>query len=424
MRAEEMKTRVVILMFTVGLLVLNPSSGPVGAQSPIPPLPNDLLFVPTISGGEVYFSRNTILRVDARTLETSPFYVDDEAWEIVPLSWSPQGDLLAIYRIMPADQAYSYSSSPRKLCILDRDGVLQRCLDDSPPMHYAGSPSEWQHYYPVAWGPDGQTIYFDTEYPNEESVDGYGRRLVEASVLTGETLRVVYDYPDAYAVNLSPDLKHLTVGFGEQWYPENPAFLSDLTSGVQLDLADLVPDLTWLSRGCIPFSPQGSYVTAITRYDLFEYAPELEEPDDYRNGSGDVLVLLAPDGTVRHIIGDPSGSPATMWYHECPCWQADGQAIVFYAYGAEDRRIMRYSLPDQQTTTLYELGGGIGHESYVYSPLIPSPDGTHVALTVSDEPYGTNRLVAVLYPDGNIYRIPSPYRFGLYPLWVPPDDTG
>jgi hypothetical protein len=28
--------------------------------------------------------------------------------------------------------------------------------------------------------------------------------------------------------------------------------------------------------------------------------------------------------------------------------------------------------------------------------------------------------VAVLCPDGEIYRIPSPYRFGLYPLWVPP----
>jgi hypothetical protein len=268
----------------------------------------------------------------------------------------------------------------------------------------------------VAWGPDGQTIFFDTEYPNDESPYGYGHRLVEASVLTGETLRVVYDYPDPYQVTASPDLNHIMVGFGEEWGAgNNPAFIFDLMTETRLDVQDLMPTNTVLSWGCQPFSPQGNYFTARTWYDPARYAPEQNLPfsDGYL-----LLILDTQSGAIQGIIGEPNGS-ATLQYQDCPGWQPDEQAIVFYAYDQDHPYIMRYSLPGQQLTTLYELGGEPDHEYYVYSPLIPSPDGTHIALTVSDAPYG-DRLVAVLYPDGEIYRIPSPYRFGLYPLWVPP----
>lgn len=80
---------------------------------------------------------------------------------------------------------------------------------------------------------------------------------------------------------------------------------------------------------------------------------------------------------------------------------------------------MRYSLVDQQMTPLYETGSGPDRESYIRSPLIPSPDGNFIALSVTNMPYD-DRQVAVLYPDGEIHRIPNDYRFSLYPLWVPP----
>ena len=54
---------------------------------------------------------------------------------------------------------------------------------------------------------------------------------------------------------------------------------------------------------------------------------------------------------------------------------------------------MRYTLADHQTTTLAEMGSEPGQERYVYSPLIPSPEGTHVAFTVNDRP-GEDRQVA------------------------------
>lgn len=418
-KVDHMKQKAIILVLAVGLLALGFSSTQVKAQPSTPPLPADLLFVTASGAGVGDYRHNMIVQVDAETLEVTPFYVDTEADEILPISWSPQDDLLAIYRILPAvDEAYTMF--PRQLCILNRAGVLQRCLNDSPPMHYAGLPdSDWQSYYPVTWGPDGQTLYFDTEYTAEESPFGYGRRLIEASVTTGETLRIVYDYPGPYSVVFSPDLNHVSVGFSGTWYDGNPANLLDLAAGSQLSIPNLVPQNIWLDGVCWPFSPHGSYITARAGYDLAAYAPTLEAPDDYRQGKGGLLLILDSQGIVQHVVGEPNGSPAVMWYFDCPGWQPDEQAAVFLAFGVDETRIMRYSLLDHQTTTLYELGSGTTPEYYVYLPLVPSPNGTHVALTVSDDPQGDYQA-AVLYPDNEIRRIPSPYNFGLYPLWVPP----
>jgi len=411
-----MRTRLAVLTLTIGLIVLQATSTRAEPRSQIPPLPADLLFTTTTAEGDVDYPRDIIVRVDADTLEVSPFYVDDTADEVIPISWSPQGDLLAVYRLMPAiDDAHTLF--PRQLCVLNRAGVLQGCMDDSPPMYNGGDPQSWQHYYPVAWGADGQTIYFDTEYVNENSLYGYGKRLIEADVATGETLRIVYEYPDPYPIAPSPDLRHALVAFGLLWGgPPVPVLIVDLTTGAQLDVTTAVPSLTSLYMTCLPASPQGHYVTVSAEYDLATYAPD-QDPT-LNDGRGLLLVVLDMQGAIQGIIGQPDGND-TLWSQDCPGWQPDEQAIYFWASDSQGAYIMRYSLPDQQLTTLYTLRRWPERESYIYGPLIVSPDGTHVALTVSDDPYA-DPLVAVLYPDGEIYRIPSPYRFGLYPLWVPP----
>jgi hypothetical protein len=410
-------------MLVVSLVVLRTPSTQATPQLQTYPLPADLLFTASLTAGQGDYPRDVILRVDAETLEITPFYTDTEAFEIMPISWSPQGNLLAVYRIMPAIDA-TRPLYPRQLCVLDHAGVLQRCFNDTPLMYFAGLPDRWQqHYYPVVWRADGQTIYFDTEYPNENSLYGYGKRLIEASVLTGETLRVIYEYPDPYPISPSPDLSHALVGFGDLWGgPGTPAFLVDLTTGAQIDVASAVPSLTRLTSTCLPVSPKGNYVTVSAEYDLATYAPD-QDPT-LNDGGGYLLIILDMRGTIQGIIGQPDGYN-TLWSQDCPGWHPDEQAIYFWAsdlgeaYTLGKAYIMRYSLPDQQLTTLYELRDWPERESYIYEPLILSPDGTHIAFTVSNGPY-EDRLVAVLYPDGNIYRIPSPYRFGLYPLWVPP----
>jgi len=414
-----MKTRLIALLVTTVLILFNVTL--IDAESRLqimPPLPADLLFTTTTAMEEVDYPRNMIVRVNAETLDVSPFYVDNEADTIMPLSWSPQGDLLAIYRIMPAIDE-DYTLFPHQLCILNRAGVLQRCLNDNPPMHFAGDPQLLQHYYPVAWGPDGQTIYFYTEYSNSNSTYGYGRRLIEASVITGETLRVVFDYPDPYPINPSPDLNHAVVGFGGEWRgPGTPVFLVDLAANEQLDVTTAIPNNTEFRRGCLPFSPNGTYITVIAKYDLATYAPE-QDPT-MNGGKGNLLVILDTQGIIQGIIGQPNGLN-TLWNQGCPAWRPDEQAFYFIASDMEKVYVMHYSLPDQRLTTLYELKRWPEQESNIYPPLISSSDGTYLAFTVSDGPY-QDRLVAVLYPDGEIRRIPSPYRFGLYPLWMPAEE--
>jgi len=411
-----MKARSLFLIVVAGLMLLAGYSPPAAAQPPIPPLPADLLFSTSLEQVAVY-PGTVIARVDAETLEVTPLYIDTEAFAVVPLSWSPQGDLLAMYRVLyPTDD--SNTLLPRELCILDRGGVLFQCMDDALPNYGVEDPPYWgsSAYFPITWGPEGQTIYFETEYTGTESSTGYGRRLVEADVLTGETLSVVYDYPDLYALSISPDLAHVGVGFEETWYGiEYRAYVEDLTTGTQLDLPDLMPDAVRLDY-VHAFSPQGSYYTVGTGYRTADYASELEQLYE----AGGLIDILDLEGNILHVVGEPEGPEPLFWHLLSPTWQADEQAIVFYAFGSEYSYLMRYSLPDQQLTTLYELGEA-GHEPYVYAPFVTSPGNTHIALTVSSEAYGTRKL-AVLYPDGEIYRIPMPYNFGLYPLWVPPLD--
>lgn len=143
-----MKTGLIGVLLAIGVIVSGGASTGAAAQTSIPPLPADLLFTAATWTGGGDYPRDIIVRVDAETLEVTPFYVDNEAFEILPISWSPQGDLLAVYRVLPAiDDAYTLH--PRQLCILDRAGVLQRCLNDDLTMHWAGYPDDWQHYYPV-----------------------------------------------------------------------------------------------------------------------------------------------------------------------------------------------------------------------------------------------------------------------------------
>jgi hypothetical protein len=410
-----MRTKAIVWVLIVVVICLHVPN--LTAQSSIPPLPADLLFT---TSEELHYPRNIIMQVDALTLEVTPFYVDSEAFQVMPISWSPQGDLLVIYRMMePLDD--SYTLIPRQLCVLDRAGALQKCFDDAPPMHWGGFPEDWLFYYPVVWGVNGQTLYYMTEYINEDSPFGYGRHLVEADVFTGETLRIMYTYPDPWPVSPSPSLNHLAVGFWEQWQgPGTPAFIYNLTTETQLEASEFTPDNTSLMITCLPFSPQGNYFTMVTVYDLTEYAPELELPEHYQYSASDMLLLILDmEGNIHHIIGEPEGSPAITLGIECPAWQEDEQDIVFQTISEGHRYIQRYSLADQQTTTLYEMSFDPGRESYVKSPLVPSPDGTHIALTVTDSP-NEDRLVAVLYPGGEIYRMQNPYPYSMYPLWIPP----
>src|SRR5512145_104591 len=86
----------------IGLsILLMPCAAPGYAQTDNPTLPADLLFTTVTEGTR---SLSTLMRVNAQTLQMSPFYVDDSDY-IRALRWSPSGNLLAILRY-PTDADY------------------------------------------------------------------------------------------------------------------------------------------------------------------------------------------------------------------------------------------------------------------------------------------------------------------------------
>ena len=246
-----MTKRVVICLLVLATGLFGSLASRTQAQPLIPPLPADLLFVTTTAADGFSLPQNIVVRVDTQTMEVSTFYVDDEAWELMPLSWSPQGDLLAIYRSMPRNEE-TYLAE-RQLCLLDREGILQRCMQDTPPMHWEGEPYAWPYLFPVTWAPDGQTIYFETEYPSEGEL--YGRRIIEADVTTGETLRVLYDYPEPRRLVLFSDGNHVGIDIGGSGTVNGLPAIINLVTGKQLDILATAPENTWRGHTMLPISP-------------------------------------------------------------------------------------------------------------------------------------------------------------------------
>ena len=75
----------------------------------------------------------------------------------------------------------------------------------------------------------------------------------------------------------------------------------------------------------------GAVQTVRVVYNLASYAPELEPPDnDYFEGWASLLVLLDMQGNIRHVIGEPEGSPAMMWYQSCPNWRSDAETLFTF----------------------------------------------------------------------------------------------
>ena len=159
------------------------------------------------------------------------------------------------------------------------------------------------------------------------------------------------------------------------------------------------------------FSSGGHYVVMDTAYDMATYAPG--QPP-FENATPCLRIILDTGGVIQAVIGDPE-EQRPMTFMDKPAWQPDERAIYFHNLDSDGIHLVRYSLPDQELSVLFDI-----EDWYVSDETMAvSPDGAHLALIIQDELYGA-RQIAVYYPAGEIYRIPSPYRFGLYPLWVPP----
>jgi len=369
-----------LILFRVSTIVSSSSSEQ---------LPTNLVF----TGKLTQDSAPTLVFLDAMTLEATPLYTDESAIQLRAMSWSPQGDLLAVLRIEKSDNENFY---PTAICIVTLTGELQTCFDDKPPVWYAVSPFLIDYEYTVTWSTDGTKVYFVTE-----DVQHTMRRLIEADVVTGATLRPIYEVAAMNEDQIptviiwTPNLEYVAAGVG---LTERSGTLVNLDTGRQLDLSTVViawPYGTDPSRPegsgyiCNGFSPQNSYLTAINEYD-------------------NRLIIFDKELNILHTVQDFGIDGRVKIY--CPTWSADDSTIYFFVLNLdhEPNYIFTYSLQDDRLVSRVA--------DAVYPPLVFSPDRTHIAFEI---PHPSTSKIHVLYPDNTIRLLGDPFLYAQYPVWKP-----
>ena len=411
--------RIVVLLSVlvgVGAIGMN-STGFSLAQETTAFLPADLLFtIPHPSENNSWTEADDrLMRVDAQTGQIRPFYIEQApVGQLWALSWSPQGDRLAFLRTYPDPEARFF---PRELCILDRDGQLQGCMEDRPPMYLAYSGEDRD--YEVVWSDDGERLYFSAE--RDISATASDRVIVEADVSTGKTLRTLYTYsydPDlgqiSSALAWSPHPDTVLVGGGDTWGNREvmhaPVMLVDLATGRETHIPALLPEHMTLGYVCPHFSPRGTYVSLYASYNLDAYNP-WGLPTLMHNFYQ--LLLMDKGGRVLARLAEPTDEGFIQFWG-CPTWEPDEQA--FYVVGSQNGNgastVFRYELATQQLTE-YVSGD-------VVPPLKLSPTGGYLAFMAPLAIGASGQLVTrVLTPTGEIITFPE-FAYAPFPVWVPP----
>lgn len=362
-------------------------------------LPTDLVF----TGRESLPGVPTLALLDAATLKVTSLYTDETARELRVMSWSPQGDLMAVLHIDAEDNERGGFSA--HLCTMTISGILQTCLAGRFPDYYEEAPSMIDYNYTVSWSFDGKKIYYVTE--NE---DRTMRQLIEADVATGEILRTIYETArvnEEYIPTLlawDPELHFVAVGIG---LSGRSGVLINLETGEQQNLTEIVPSWPYSAGSdrpdgfgfvCDRFSPQGTYLSAVNE-------------DDGQ------LIVFDTTLHINHIIEGFDIEDSTYVIDSiiyCPTWTEDETAVYFAVRDMYNfTSVFTYSLQSGQLTKLYQ-GEGI-----FYPPLEFSPDGSYFAFDLLLPAFGR---IHVVYPDGEIRLFGEPFQYAQYPVWRPVSD--
>lgn len=371
-------------------------------------LPSDLFFSTGTEADEYRFFR-AIAQIDAETLESTHFYIDEtiRATNMKGLGWSPTGEYYALFKLANGE-----------ICLLTPNGNLAHCFETDDTW----LSREMSAYYQFTWSEDGQKAYFVVD------LDAM-RSLIETDVASGQMLRIIYQYDTQGrvppAIYWTPSLEYVALygkeqelGFGYR----AEVYGRDVTT-IQLATDTLVKMPTEISglgvlAFCDQFSPLGSYLVARA----------------YTNPDQPGLVLFAPQGNVTVSLPYNRMQEFDLTWTYCPSWQADEQAFFFLAGNLDNQNlaeaktdatfIFKYSLPDDTLTQLAQIiPPQAKHEIEVgwhpISPLSVSPQGTHIAIQFRDPVYHNIHAIGVLFPTGELIRVNGKFTHAVDPLWKP-----
>ena|SRR5579859_6874942 len=378
------------------------------AQGPTPQPSSDLIFetIPSAPGSPALFrfaSDSTI----------TPFYADTgiqpDPDSLRPLKWSPQGDLLAIFRIQKYAGGTPIDQLPLQLCLVDRKGVLQVCFDDKPSAISSGAGDLQDQLSTPDWSATGDKFYFVAR--SDQTV-----RLVEADTKTGHSLRTLYQHTGnpVPIIIWTRNLHYVAVGVGERDLKPYPAAsLTNLQTNTNLDLNALIPKNAVDRIICPNFSRSSSYITAIANV-----------------GSSDViqseLLIFDKQGTIKNTLG-----PTTAFGHlvmACPTWRHDEQTLYFYAKSDQDvsAAIFKYTLQTKKLSVVYRLPQDIASNPDstrrdIFPPIVLSTDEKQLAFESADNPVFS--VIKIADETGKSARVEGSFHFTQYPVWIPPVPT-
>ncbi len=386
-------------------------------------LPNSLIFAtakysPTSNG------RSFLSRIDVATQQAVFFYGNSD-WDVLPLTWSSRGTYLAVVFSRDSPQPEMRES---QVCVLTRLGKLQACMLEKPSIDLVFWGDSIQ--YTATWSADEKKLYF-------MSGTFQAHRLIEADVLTGQTIRVVYYENDHYAnftnFSWSSNLSHLIIGADDPAHVahESTSLLIQLspTNNQQpistTDLAQVTPSIDGATASSLsahhflvpcPFSPHDTYIAAYD--DSFSADKSLE------------FIIMDQQGTIKYSLDSNNAIlPKT-----CPAWQNDEKALYFPYWDPVNNPSVSSSHPTASSIYRYVLASGQITSYYngslplsIDSPLSVSPDGNYLAFDTGYNPTyvptGTMPFyadrIAVVGPGNTVNYYADPYTNGSRPVWMP-----
>jgi len=385
-----MKARKYLLALLIGICGLLPDATTSGQVSPPTPLPSDIVFGARnddSNGSSSFF----LAILDDRTEEFVDLYRSDHDI-LVPLSWSPQGDLLAF---VSKDAPGMEEGATMEVCILTVEGVLQTCFKDK--MAY------FMRYYDentVTWSADGSKVYFVTL---KEQV----WQLIEADVSTGQTLGVRFETPFVMDTQQtekptiwSSDLRYVGLDLG---FLRTEATIVNLETGEELDihhvLQPYMDETIQQSHNyyvCPGFSPSRNYLTGLIPITSLSNSTGI---------ATNRMVIFDPQGDIVHVF-EPTGSIAS-----CPVWAEDEGYFYFTRYNPQEgwSGIFSYWLASERLEAQ-----AMDIDSFM-TPFVLSPDGVHLAL----QAFTKVPQLKVLFPTGTIRSFDLPYTSVGNPIWRP-----
>lgn len=352
-----------------------------------------------------------ILMAAPALAQVTTFYTD-EAASVIPVSWSPSGQYLAIFRDTFQDVI--------QLCLLDRAGQMKGCFDEGVSRY---AYTDLAENYTVTWSDDERHAYFVVE--RDRLV-----RFVEADVRTGAVQRTIHEadgyYEHPSLIHWTPTGTHLAIYSGDEAPFRYTSDYEDAVairpvSIVSLQTGQQTPLRTGASDGdfyyfCEGFSPEGDYLTARSYRDVRFPASSVTGP--MLTG----LVFVDMTGEIVRSISQSELEQFNIEWVHCPTWLTE-EAVYFLAGGWTDNAlsvkntaIYRYSLPEDIVSEIKVIEAGDGSK-WLTGPLVLSQNGTFIAFSFRDA--AVLNEVAVLLPSGEVAQISDPNVSSIKPLWLP-----